>query len=346
MSTARNSVSPRHVCSTRLPVGGALLVAVSLVACGGDASNPAPPSVEMTWTQLSPEEFPYGGDYALVYDEANQEVLALDASASNFGDEGLTGWMWDGNAWSQLNDRLVPSRSAYGISYDANLEQVVVVGGEGSDGLRNDTWGLDGATWTRQLPGSPPPLRAGHAIAFDAARGRLVMFGGRYGAGNSGQTWTWDGVLSWVEQRPTKSPSPRRFHKMVYDAARAQVVLFGGEGNDGELLSDTWAWDGATWAQLAPISAPTPRRRGFALAYDAARGHVVMFGGQSAEGDTLADTWIWDGATWALAAPANSPPPKSGQTMAYDVARGNIVMFGGWDETGALSDTWIWQPVQ
>ena len=172
------------------------------------------------------------------------------------------------------------------------------------------------------------------------------MFGGSYGAGNSGQTWTWDGVLSWVEQRPTKSPSPRRFHKMVYDAARAQGVLFGGEGNDGELLSDTWAWDGATWAQLAPISAPTPRRRGFALAYDAARGHVVMFGGQSAEGDTLADTWIWDGATWALAAPANSPPPKSGQTMAYDVARGNIVMFGGWDETGALSDTWIWQPVQ
>jgi len=45
------------------------------------------------------------------------------------------------------------------------------------------------------------------------------------------------------------------------------------------------------------------------MAYDAATGNVVMFGGQFADSDGQFDgTWTWDGSTWARQHPAASPP--------------------------------------
>ena len=35
-----------------------------------------------------------------------------------------------------------------------------------------------------------------------------------------------------------------------------------------------------------------------ALAFDAARGRTVLFGGGNGAGATFDDTWEWDGSTW------------------------------------------------
>src|SRR5438552_7087095 len=45
-------------------------------------------------------------------------------------------------------------------------------------------------------------------------------------------------------------------------------------------LADTWAWDGGAWHQTANTG-PAPRYSA-SLAYDAARGVYIMFGGQTA----------------------------------------------------------------
>src|SRR5690348_8319026 len=34
------------------------------------------------------------------------------------------------------------------------------------------------------------------------------------------------------------------------------------------------------------------------MTFDGARERVVLFGGQAANGDYVADTWSWDGADW------------------------------------------------
>lgn len=76
------------------------------------------------------------------------------------------------------------------------------------------------------------------------------------------------------------------------------------------------------------------------MAYDAATGKVVWFGGG---GKTkLGNTWTWDGATWTNQAPATSPPARENASMAYDAATGNVVLFGGGDPAGSRSfgDTW------
>jgi hypothetical protein len=47
-------------------------------------------------------------------------------------------------------------------------------------------------------------------------------------------------------------------------------------------------------------------RAGHAMAYDAARGQVVLFGGWDRSYSN--DTWVWDGTNWVQKFPANAPP--------------------------------------
>jgi hypothetical protein len=99
------------------------------------------------------------------------------------------------------------------------------------------------------------------------------------------------------------------------------------------------------WTQQNPANSP-PARFGHGIVYDEARGQVMLFGGESASGAALADTWIWDGSNWTQKFPANSPPSRYGFGMTYDAARQQVVLFGGATGTGSLlsaySDTWTW----
>jgi len=85
-----------------------------------------------------------------------------------------------------------------------------------------------------------------------------------------------------------------------------------------------------TWTQRSPANSP-PARYLHAMAYDAARGQIVMFGGNpfSSSGFPAADTWVWNGTNWIQKNPPNVPPGRYGETIVYDAAHGQVVMFGG-----------------
>jgi hypothetical protein len=79
------------------------------------------------------------------------------------------------------------------------------------------------------------------------------------------------------------------------------------------------------------------------MAYDQARGLVVLFGGLPGSGSVLDDTWTWDGTTWTKASPGTSPSARDWPGMVYDQPRGKIVLFGGYDSSAhPLADTWTW----
>jgi photosystem II stability/assembly factor-like uncharacterized protein len=127
---------------------------------------------------------------------------------------------------------------------------------------------------------------------------------------------------------------------MVADPARGNVVIFGGGGNDPTQPSaDTWTWDGSSWTRLQPRTSP-PARSEFSMAYDAARGNVVIFGGMgrangAAPPPNLNDTWIWDGSNWKQAHSPVEPPATNGAAMVYDPSlRLTVLLDGGF--------TWIW----
>jgi hypothetical protein len=117
--------------------------------------------------------------------------------------------------------------------------------------------------------------------------------------------------------------------------------LFG--GRDGAVeFADTWEWDGQTWAPKTPATSPAARW-GHALAYDAARQRVVLFGGRNVLSTPFGDTWEWDGVSWIQRTPASRPIARSFHAMTYDVVRQRVVLFGGQDAAlGRLGDTWEW----
>ena len=95
--------------------------------------------------------------------------------------------------------------------------------------------------------------------------------------------------------------------------------------------------------ESAWIRTPPTSRHDHAMAYDSARGHVVLFGGSTPAKGRRGETWGWDGQRWALLA-ITGPTPRRDHAMAYDEARERVVLFGGDDDSGAFSrgDTWEW----
>jgi hypothetical protein len=183
------------------------------------------------------------------------------------------------------------------------------------------------------------------AAAYDSARGRTVIFGGNSypPPGRLVQdTWEWDGT-SWLNVTPAGAkPSARQFHALAYDSARGRVVLFGGSPGPSSYPQDTWEWDGTSWREVTPAGAKPSGRTSTAMAYDCARGRVVLFGGSGSSG-SLGDTWEWDGTSWTSITPASgSPAPGSPYGMAYDAARGRVVLVVGSTVAGSVSDTWEW----
>ena len=87
------------------------------------------------------------------------------------------------------------------------------------------------------------------------------------------------------------------------------------------------------------------------MVYDAARGHVVLFGGAGpAPGGSgnvaLGDTWAWDGVNWRRL--SADGPARVFHAMAYDGARREVVLVGGLvlsPLTSWPTDTWTWNGV-
>jgi Kelch motif/Galactose oxidase, central domain len=202
-------------------------------------------------------------------------------------------------------------------------------------------------TWTQELPADSPSARGFFTIAYDASDFKVVLFGGENVSSVLDHTFVWDDA-NWTQQDPAHSPPKRYEASMAYDAADGKVVLFGGETSSTKgrttelgLLSDTWVWNGTDWQQEHPAKSPSVRGYG-SMAYDAAAGKVLLFGGYNFS-SLLSDTWVWNGTDWAQEHPANSPPARSNAAMAYDEAQSQVVLFGGLDSNGeVLGDTWVW----
>jgi hypothetical protein len=79
------------------------------------------------------------------------------------------------------------------------------------------------------------------------------------------------------------------------------------------------------------------------MAYDAALGQAVLFGGSNGGGTPLNDTWVWDGTNWTQADPANSPSGRVWADMAYDPQQSRVVLFGGLN-LDFFNDTWVYEP--
>lgn len=92
-------------------------------------------------------------------------------------------------------------------------------------------------------------------------------------------------------------------------------------------------------ATLGAANLPGPRVS-MALAFDEATGQLVLFGGRTPLSPTrLADTWTWDGHTWAQVTDVGGPAARELPPMGYDPRTHSVLLFGGL-ASGLVPVTW------
>jgi hypothetical protein len=290
-----------------------------------------------TWTQSIGVDKPAERYFhAMAFDSIRARAVVF--GGYTYGSVGSNGdtWEWDGSTWSLRTTSGPAARYLHAMSFDSARGQTVLFGGEGPTNA-SETWEWDGSTWSLRAASGPAP-RIGHAMAYDAARAKTVLFGGDGGGGQNdlADTWEWDGA-TW-SLRSSDGPA-RSGHAMTFDAKRARTLLWGGFNYARYTsLGDTWEWDGASWTRRALVGPPagTSAR----LAFDAARGRAVLFGGEvGGVGLTFnSGLWEWDGSSWYGYDPGG-PGVRFGHALVFDSARSAVLLFGGFSYN-LLADTW------
>ncbi|MEM7201654.1 MAG: hypothetical protein AAF628_15405 [Planctomycetota bacterium] len=294
------------------------------------------------WVQRTPAHSPGTRDnHRMAYDATRQRTVLFGGIRTRPGLSRplpAVTFEWDGTDWNRVPPAALGPRHGMASAYDALRDRVIWFGGDNrATPLFDDTW-----EWTpgglRQLqPARRPSGRCRAAMAYDPVRDRIVLFGGANGAyptGAFGDTWEWDGT-TWIERTVALAPPPRFGHGMAWDPVRGRVLLFGGDSTSafGGELDDTWEWDGTQWRLLLPSASPSPRADA-AMATDAGRGRIVLYGG-GAGFSRMGDTWEWEGTNWVRRAAASPPGAAFWPALAYDAARVVTVLQSS-------AETWEW----
>ncbi|MEM6730832.1 MAG: kelch repeat-containing protein, partial [Myxococcota bacterium] len=255
---------------------------------------------------------------AVMYYDAPEERLIVFGGRD--GDTALGDtWQWR-DGWVRLGGPgLEPiERSLLAMTYDPTVGKSVVFGGEGESGEDCDeasgrtcdgTWTWDGGVWEFADPSPSPAGLEAASMTFHSGLGQSVLFGGETDAGNeqdilwsyNAETATWT-RRCWPSLGCSPSPPALRETSIAYDSNRDELVLFGG-ANNFDVFGQTWTWSSTTgWSRYCSVCEAPPVRRGGAMAYDAGRRRVVLYGGLSTTGGCIEDsrscdqTWEWDGS--------------------------------------------------
>ncbi|HEY4117835.1 MAG TPA: kelch repeat-containing protein [Byssovorax sp.] len=184
--------------------------------------------------------------------------------------------------------------------------------------------------------GSRSPLDAGGSEPFGGGPTPAlheVVLTGIAGAHNAFETWTFDDAVGWthLDVDPPFVLGEAEPPPAMVAAGGASVVLWMSFPARGTVTS---AFDGTTWRAVGG-SGPSPRT---SPAFASLGDHAVLFGGlDDSRGRFLADTWVFDGASWTLVDVSRSPPAR--ERAAFAELDGKLVLFGG-DAGEVFDDTW------
>jgi len=306
-----------------------------------------------TWMNLSPPSSPPVTSYSsvsMVYDSAAGVMVLLrtDYYCCTRGET----WTYDpgANTWTNMSPADGPCGKYYqALAYDSVNDILVSFGRFGDYPYMSETWTykLSTNTWTNKTPLNTPMPRDRHTLAFDTLTSQVVLFGGNRMGTTFGDTWTYNTTANdWTERFPDyrNKPSDRSGHSMAYDSADHLAVIWGGNGDWPE-NGEFWAYNASAvaWTDLSPADQPCCRIYP-QMAFDAASGEAVLFGGGKGTSESTAfnDTYTFNLSTgaWKNKNPNPSPPGGRGYVMAYDSTFGAMVLFAARDEHSQYGQTW------
>jgi hypothetical protein len=305
------------------------------------------------WTNRTPagtKPSPRAGA-SMVYDSVHKNfVLFGGRSTSGFNYEDT--WVWDpaGGTFTDATTAGPSARSQHSMVFEKSTGKVLLFGGGRAD--------AGSSIWPETYFYSDPLQRPRSGASPDGT-GIVLAFA---------ETWEWDpSAGSWTQLTPTTTPGARYDSALVWDSKRNLAVLFGGMQKDqtdanGIPQRDTWDWNPTTknWSLRASTTTMPSPRWGHAMAYDPARGLVVLAGGKSWQTYLgLGEVWDWDPNTgnWTQRLTGNESSVPAGRMYASlltDSARSRLDLlagitfstslpFGGYQPT-ASGEVWEFEP--
>ncbi len=306
-----------------------------------------------SWTQLVPINTAPSGRFgaAGVWDPIGKRLLIFGgqgagSDATFRGD--VQAYSPTSNTWTSLAPGGASgnpaARSRASLVWDSGANRLLLFGGETVDApltLVSDLWSFTpsaaGGSWALLDGGNraaSPPARHWAAAAWDPSAGALWLFGGKNAASSTfSDTWEWTAANGWRFNEARQQPSGRGAAAFAWDATHTHFLVGPGLGLNGN-AADTWAYEPSTgsWVAQGFTTATTPALRQMtSMAWDAADGQGLLFGGRVAGTGAANDLWVLVPATTTLApTPAPSPPPAAPR-KALDVGmtvdpNGNLLL--------------------
>ncbi len=286
---------------------------------------------------------------SMAYDAARGRVVLFGGRSGStfYGDT----WEWDGTSWSSVSTASSPqNRAVAGMSYDSDRAMMVLFGGVnsgGGGGQFGDTWEYDGTNWVQRST-SGPSAREWPALGYDPVQQRTVLFGGSNSSALA-DTWEWNSVAgTWTQEFSTPpAPAPRVMKNLVFDPVRQQLVMLGGYAS-GQYFAEEWTYTGSTWSRV--LGTVPAGRVSHSAVWDSARGHMLVFGGESASASRLDELWagvnpkepMFSSHSWRPIAGTRTPGPLSAYVMQWLDADDAAFLYGGDDGTQRLNRMWLW----
>lgn len=197
-------------------------------------------------------------EMAIGYDPVRRIILLFGGRQS--GDQWILGdsWEFDGHQWIPVNKPGPCARSGAVMTYDPDLKQLVLFGGNPviakEPTYNGPMWSWDGGSW-HQMPVNDS-LVFNSCMVYDAADHFLLRYGGWNGRERLSDSWKFhDGA--WEKLNPLPFPEARNHAIMAYDNDTGASILFG--GHDGDyVFGDLWSFKSGKWSLL---HAEKPRKR-------------------------------------------------------------------------------------
>jgi len=291
-------------------------------------------------TPTPPEASPPGVLWgSLSYDPADREVVAFGGCDRAVCPQNYT-WVFSDGIWTNITNPqdAPPARFGAMMTYDANMDGVLLFGGVGASSYLNDTWLFSAGSWTNLSWVGPAPMaRAFASLAFDPdpeVNGSVLWGGFNPGPGDLNDTWAWESWAGWVQLNPSTAPPPSSETSMAYDPVESALILYGANAT-----SSTWEFQGGQWWQ---VNTPGPPfRTGAGMVYVPGAAAVFLFGGANNTA-YLNDSWSFANGTWSndTSGLGPAPPPRYYFGLTLDPSGSVPLVFGGTGAVGYMNDTW------
>lgn len=262
--------------------------------------------------------------------------------------DGTLAWALDLSgppAWSAIQPTSeAPQNRGYGVAaLDGAGDRILAFGGAAVNDDRGvDVLALDPVPSWGVLGGHPLPLRRfGQATAYDGRRNQMLVFGGISGETYMNDSWGLDlsGSGTWAPLQVYGEPPPPRHEPAgAFDTQLDRMLIYGGWTYPQNFFDDVWALSfsvgGSSWQQISIAGDTKPEgRRAHAVAYDALRNRLYLFGGLGKNYFELGDLWALDlngTPRWIpMLTIGKGPSPRFAHKLIYDPVRDRLLLCGG-----------------